>query len=87
MITFGTNDGKVKNIRFQVAEVSKAFCSVGAIVQAGHRVVMDAEDSYIGHKVTRDRVRLRLDNGVFVLDAMVALVDWAMMQGFSRQGS
>ncbi len=85
-LTLGTYDGQVKNLRFQVAEVSKALCSAGAIVQAGHRVVLDGDGSYIELKSTHNRLGLRLDNGVFVLDAAVAPLDWAEQQGFTRQG-
>ena len=87
MITIGTKEGKVKNLRFQVADVSKALCSVASIVRAGHRVVFDSDHSYILHKGTGETIKLRLENGVYVLDAMVAPVKWARQQGFARQES
>ena len=56
----------------QVAAVNKALGSVSKIVNNGNRVIFDMDGSYIENKWSKDRLWLREDNDVYVLDMMVA---------------
>ena len=46
--------------------------SVSKIVGSGNKVIFDPEGSYIENVWNNDRIWLREDNGVYVLDMMVA---------------
>ena len=52
--------------------MNKALGSVSKIVNNGDRVVFDMDGSYIENKWSNDRLWLREDNGVYVLDMLVA---------------
>eukprot|EP00973_Karenia_brevis_P032750 4520451-Karenia_brevis.AAC.1 len=59
-------------MRFQVCPVTKPLGSVSRMTQAGNRVVLDSidapEGSYIENKATGERLYLRQENGVYLLD-------------------
>ena len=65
------------------------------MVDSGNRVVFDTDDggydiSYIENKKTRDKVWLRRENGVYVLDMMVAPPNFdggTQQPGFIRPGA
>ena len=62
---------------FQVARVRKALGSVSQMVKNGTKLVVEQESSgkdtpYIQNKRTNDKTWLRQENGVYVLDLMVA---------------
>ena len=62
---------------FQVAKVNKALGSVSEMVDSRHKVVFDSDDfgrdiSYIENKATREKIWLRRENGIYVLDTLVA---------------
>ena len=73
-----TPDGQsVKKMTLQIAKVSKALGSVSQMVDHGHRVVFDTgwngtDISYIENKQSKERTWLRRENGVYVLDMLVA---------------
>ena len=72
-LTMCTPDGQhLRQMTFQVAAVNKALGSVSKIVNNGNRVVFDMDGSYIENKWSNDRLWLREDNGVYVLDMLVA---------------
>ena len=91
-----TPDGKsARKMTFQVAKVNKALGSAGQMVDSQHRVVFDCDDygrdiSFIENKATRERIWLRRENGVYVLDMLVAPPtkgnDPPQSPGFGRQG-
>ena len=90
-----TMDGKsLRKMTFQVGEVSKALGSVSQMVDNGNRVVFELDNSgydvsYIENKQTQDRIWLRRENGVYVLDMVVAppsFNDDSKKPVFSRQG-
>ena len=61
---------------FQVANVQKALGSVSQMVRKGNRVVFDrtanGEDlAYIENKRSKEKMYMRLENGVYVLDVLV----------------
>ena len=69
------SDAKGNNIRqmkFQVCEVTKALGSVMKIVKNGNRVIFDDSGSYIEHKATGGKMWLKEHEGVYVLDCLVA---------------
>ena len=71
---------------FQVAKVNKALGSVSKIVANGNRVIFDQRGSFIENTWTKDRIWLREDNGVYVLDMIVAPPENGWKSGFTRPG-
>ena len=73
-----TLDGQQRrSMTFQVARVKKALGSVTHVVKNGNKLVSDQENcgkdtSYIQNKRTNEKIWLRQQNGVYVLDLMVA---------------
>ena len=66
-----------RSMTFQVARVKKALGSVSQMVKNGTKLVVEQESSgkdtsYIQNKRTNEKTRLRQENGVYVLDLMVA---------------
>ena len=67
----------VRKMVFQVAAVSKALGSVSQMVRNGNRVIFDQDGngnntSYIQHKETGQCIPVKLENGVYVLELLVA---------------
>ena len=61
----------------QVAPVQKALGSVHQMVRKGSKVTFDTDESgrdvsSIVHKASGQRIPLRVENGVYVLDMLVA---------------
>ena len=50
----------------QVADVSKALGSVYRMNQAGHRVVLDGDDSYFVHKGSGKKMKIDIEDGQYV---------------------
>ena len=73
-----TLDGQQRrSMTFQVARVKKALGSVSQMVKNGNKLVFDQDSSgkdtsYIQNKRTNEKIWLRQENGVHVLDLMVA---------------
>ena len=73
-----TLDGQQRiSMTFQVARVKKALGSVSQMVKDGNKLVFDQDSSgndtsYIQSKRTKEKIWLRQENGVYVLDLMVA---------------
>ena len=80
---------QTRKMKFQVTQVHKALGSVSRIIKNNNKIVFDEEEgSYILNKETGEKLWLREDNGVFVLDVLVAPPDWRPgdeQQGFGRQ--
>ena len=57
-----------KSILFNVANVAKPLAAAGKVVEAGNKIVLDEEGSYVENKKTGERMKLRKDRGVYVLD-------------------
>ena len=79
-----TVDGERRLMTFQVADVTKILASVSRMVSTGHRVVFDSPEvgSYIEHKASGKKIKLRQHNGVYLLDMWVAPNG---NKGFQRQ--
>ena len=87
---------------FQVAQVHKALGSVSQMVRNGNRLVFDTDEhgndvSCITNKKTKDSIPMRVENGVYVIDVVVAPPGYHPQQdnklragagnwGFPRQG-
>ena len=87
-LTLSTLDwSSVRNMTFQVTDVTKALGSVSKIVAHGNKVVFDESGSFIENKRSRERLWMREENGVYVLDVYVAPpVDYEEQMDFHRQG-
>ena len=72
------NGQQRRTLTFHVARVKKALGSVSQMVKNGSKFVFDQdssgkETSYIQNKRNNEKIWLRQENGVYVLDPMVAL--------------
>ena len=75
-LTLSTLDwSSVRNMTFQVTDVTKALGSVSKMVAHGNRVVFDGSGSFIENKRSRERLWMREESGVDVLDVYVAPPD------------
>ena len=82
-----TLDGeRARKMTFQVARVNKALGYVSKIVANGNRVIFDQNGSFIENIWTKDRIWLREDNGVYVLDIIVAPPEKKAESAFTRPG-
>ena len=93
------NGGQERQMTFQVAQVHKALGSVSQMVRNGNRVVFDTDYtgrdiSHIENKATKERIPMRVENGVYVIDLVVAPPSYCAdcehredcSAGFARQG-
>ena len=86
-LTLSTLDwSSIRNMTFQVTDVTKALGSVSKIVANGNKVVFDGSGSFIENKRSRERLWMREDNVGYVLDVYVAPPDDYDRKGFHRQG-
>ena len=58
---------------FQVAKVTKPLLSASQVTKAGFLAVLDGPgcESYLIHKKTQAKTKLKMDNGVYCLDLWV----------------
>ena len=64
-------DGSPINVAAQVADVNSNLGSVSKAIEAGNKVVFDAEGSYILHKKSGKKIHVTHDNGKFEFDIWV----------------
>ena len=67
----------LRKMTFQVAKAKKALGSVNSMVRNGNRVVFDLDElgndyAYIENKKSKEKLWMRVENGVYVLDVLVA---------------
>ena len=65
-----------REMTFQLAKVNKALGSVSQMVSSGHKVVFDMDNygrdrSFIENKSNKERMWLRKEHGMYVLDMLV----------------
>ena len=79
-----TDEGKVMQLRFQVAGVTKPLMSVKRVVEKGNRVVFGKGpgESYIENEATGERMAMRRKNGTYVVDVEY---EASGGMGFARQ--
>ena len=86
-LTLSTLDwSSIRNMTFQVTDVTKVLGSVSKIVANGNKVVFDGSGSFIENKRSREISWMREDNGAYVLDVYVAPPDDYDRKSFHRQG-
>ena len=63
---------RLSSMTFNVANVSKPLAAASKVVQAGNKVALSPgdEDSYIENVHTGERMKLRVQKGVYVFDIM-----------------
>ena len=81
LVKFMTLDGTWTELLFQIAAINNALVSVSKLNEAGYKVVFDENNSYIMHKKTKRVIKMKKENGVFVIDAYVPK---KLETGFSR---
>ena len=85
-----TKEGQWKHLNFQVADVTKALASVSKMCDKDQSVVYHPpwheHGSYIYNWNTGEYMNLLLQNGVYVLDAMIAPAQWQVKPSFRRPG-
>ena len=62
-----TENGVARKMKAQVCDVNKSLLSDKRVLQAGNRVVFDADGSYIEDKQSGDCMPMREDGGMFML--------------------
>ena len=72
LVRFMTIDGTWAEIMFQIAAINKPLVSVSKLIEDGHRVIFDEDNSYILRRKTKKIIKMRKERGVFVIDAYVA---------------
>ena len=88
VVSMCTPGGQWRDMVFQVCNVNKALGSVSRICARGHRCVFDDAGSFIQHKATGEMIWLEQQNGVYVLDSVIA--PWWLEEGnpdFAWQGN
>ena len=90
-LTLATQGGGMRQMTFQLAAVNKALGSVSQIVGNGNRVVFEPSGSFIQNLNTGEKLWLRENNGVYVLDVLVGPPDGIpsggqVTPGFRRPG-
>ena len=76
-----TPEGQVRQMTFQVANISRALGSVSKMCANGNAVIFDDDGSYILNKATGEVTWLRQENGVYLLDVGVAPSKWRPESG------
>ena len=75
-VTLMTKEGSVRDMRFEVCDVTRALGSVSQICKAGHTVVFNPpgskQGSYIQHIETGDRMWMIEKDGIYLLDVRIA---------------
>ena len=64
-------NGEVRKMTAQVCEVNKALLSVSKVVNAGNRVVFEAEGSYVEDRTTMERMYLKEVGGMYMIKMWV----------------
>jgi hypothetical protein len=59
---------RTSSIKFHVTNVKQPLVSAVKVVEAGNKIVMSAEGSYVENVVTGERMKIRPENGTFVFD-------------------
>ena len=62
-----SEEGVNRSIKAQVCDVNKGLLSVRRIVKLGHKVIFDANGSYIQHVKSGERMRLVERKGMYML--------------------
>ena len=66
-----SKDFKEMNLVMNVADVQKTLASAFQIVNAGNKIILDTDYSYIVNKATGEKTEVTVDNGEFLFDLWV----------------
>ena len=66
-----SQEAVTRSIAAQLCAVNKALVGVKKVMRAGNRVVFDEEGSYIGDKVTGERICATDDGGMIMMKMWV----------------
>ena len=67
-----TKDGDYEQMKFQLAPVNQALCSVSGLCKAGNRVVFEDGWGYIQNKKTKHQTWLEERDGLYILEPDIA---------------
>ena len=59
---------RLSSIRFNVANVQRPLAAASKVIEAGNRVIMEPGGGYIQNVTTGEKIKLRVDRGVYVFD-------------------
>ena len=75
-VTLMTKEGAIRDMNFEVCNVTRALGSVSQMWRVGHRVVFNPpwspEGSYIQHQEIGQKMWLQEKDGIYLLDVKVA---------------
>ena len=84
-----TNEGSMRGVLAQVADVTGALTSARALNHSGHLVVLDGKESFILNKTTGEVNEIVDDGHAYKFDMWVCppeeLESLGMAEGFTRQ--
>ena len=63
------------NMIMNVADVKKTLASAYQMCQAGNKIILDSEHSYIVNKATGNKTTIQVNNGEFQFDLWVPAPD------------
>lgn len=89
VVSMVTQEGQLKNLRFQACDITRPLASVAKIVGAWHAVVFGTSwngGSYIMNFETNEETELTQKDGGSVLDAVVSPTGWQARPSFGGQG-
>ena len=66
VVTLRMPDGRIKKMRFQIADVTRVLVSIGKVTQAGNDVTMSAKGGKVVDKLGNE-YNMELENGVYVM--------------------
>ena len=72
LLKFMSKEGVTAALTFQISKVNKPLASVAKLIDDSYRVVFDKTGSFVLNKKDCSFMRLRREQGVFVLDAYVS---------------
>ena len=67
-----TSEGQYSRMKFQLAPVNQALCSVSGLCNGGNRVVFEADHGYIENLQTGSITWLECRDGLYVLETDIA---------------
>jgi hypothetical protein len=72
VVTIKTTCGKIKKMRFQIADVTRILVSIGKVTEAGNEVVMKKKGGKIVD-ASGAEFEMTMENGVYVMEVMVKI--------------
>ena len=70
-IDFVTSEGFNRGIKFRRSNVLKPFIAASKVEAAGNKIFLDGPNSFIECKKTGQRIKIRQQDGVYVIDMWI----------------